>query len=222
MGGILAGKDLIHAAEVRSTIGDIEKLHTAIHTFQLKYNCLPGDCANATDYFGTLPSGCPLAWDPGAGDPTGTCNGNGDGRYLPWNTESTLAGDHLVKAQLWSLDGINQLLLIKISGVQSYVFANIFTNNPWTSGAPVNGHDGTAINLESLSGTCLVGYAVPAADGRRSTPSSMTATPRPARLSGWTGSYRIRSRAAVALGRSAWTRFQAITTLPPPITASAA
>ncbi len=48
VGGVLVGQDLIHAAEVRAQIGQIEKFNTAVRTFQIKYNCIPGDCT-ATD-----------------------------------------------------------------------------------------------------------------------------------------------------------------------------
>jgi hypothetical protein len=44
-----------------------------MNVFRLKYNCLPGDCANATDFFGAEPA-CPLG-----STRSGTCNGNGDG-----------------------------------------------------------------------------------------------------------------------------------------------
>lgn len=74
VGGILVGRDLIRVAELRSVVTDIERFKTAAKTFELKYNCLPGDCLNATDYFGTA-SNCPGG--PGTG--TQTCNGNGDG-----------------------------------------------------------------------------------------------------------------------------------------------
>lgn len=76
VGGVLTGKDLIKAAEIRSSIKDIESFRSAFNTFRLKYNCLPGDCPNATDYFGTS-SNCAVVG-------TGTCNGNGDYRYGTW------------------------------------------------------------------------------------------------------------------------------------------
>jgi len=65
-GGVLLGRDLITAAQVRSTISQIEEYNTAIQTFRLKYNCLPGDCLYAVE------SGIGVAG--GAGD-----NGGGDG-----------------------------------------------------------------------------------------------------------------------------------------------
>jgi len=41
--GILVGRDLIHAAEMRQQISQIEKFNTAIRAFQTKYGALPGD-----------------------------------------------------------------------------------------------------------------------------------------------------------------------------------
>jgi prepilin-type N-terminal cleavage/methylation domain-containing protein len=43
VGGILVGRDLIKAAEIRAQISQIEKYNTAVHTFQTKYNGIPGD-----------------------------------------------------------------------------------------------------------------------------------------------------------------------------------
>jgi len=43
IGGILAGQDMIRAAEVRSTIAQIEKFNTSTNTFRDKYRYIPGD-----------------------------------------------------------------------------------------------------------------------------------------------------------------------------------
>ncbi len=43
VGGILVGQDLIHAAQIRQTISQIEKLNSAVNTFKLKFNGIPGD-----------------------------------------------------------------------------------------------------------------------------------------------------------------------------------
>ena len=49
-GGVLVGRDLIEAAKIRSVISDIEQIDTAVNTFRLKYNCIPGDCKNAARF----------------------------------------------------------------------------------------------------------------------------------------------------------------------------
>ena len=51
LGGILVGRDMIHAAEVRKTVSEADKIKTAVNTFMIKYNCLPGDCANISNIF---------------------------------------------------------------------------------------------------------------------------------------------------------------------------
>lgn len=43
VGGILVGRDLIKTAEMRSQVSQIEKFKTAVNTFRLKYDALPGD-----------------------------------------------------------------------------------------------------------------------------------------------------------------------------------
>lgn len=60
MGGILLGKDMIVSAEARKVMKQMEAYQTAVNTFRLKYNCLPGDCTTAAN--------------PGLGT-----SGNGDG-----------------------------------------------------------------------------------------------------------------------------------------------
>lgn len=99
-GSILVGRDLIRAAEIRSVASDKEKIITAVNTFKTKYNCLPGDCPSAVDFFGTNPAGCP----PPAGSAPSmqTCNGSGIGKigYGAGN-EQLYFWQHLAAAGLW-------------------------------------------------------------------------------------------------------------------------
>ena len=76
VGGILVGRDLIHNAELRQVLSEESKLVTAVNTFKIKYNCVPGDCANATTFFGTA-ADCTGATTLTT---SGTCNGDGDGK----------------------------------------------------------------------------------------------------------------------------------------------
>lgn len=50
IGGGLVGKDLIDSAKQRSFISQLDRYTSAINTFKLKYNCLPGDCSNAVTF----------------------------------------------------------------------------------------------------------------------------------------------------------------------------
>jgi prepilin-type N-terminal cleavage/methylation domain-containing protein len=61
IGGIISGKELILGAQVRSTVSQIIKYNAAVNTFQIKYQAMPGDFSNASNFI------------PGA------VNGNGDG-----------------------------------------------------------------------------------------------------------------------------------------------
>ncbi len=70
VGGIMVGREIVHASEINSILADATRIRTAMMTFQLKYKALPGDMPNATSYWGAA-TGCPDGTN-------GTCNGNGD------------------------------------------------------------------------------------------------------------------------------------------------
>ncbi len=48
IGGIMTGRTLIRAAEIKSIGTDIEKFESARMVFRDKYNCIPGDCSSAS------------------------------------------------------------------------------------------------------------------------------------------------------------------------------
>jgi prepilin-type N-terminal cleavage/methylation domain-containing protein len=72
--GVLVGRDLVRAAEIRKQISSIESYDLAATTFRSKYNCLPGDCSKAED-FG-------LGTNGGPGE-------NGDGDDMVWGGDVT-------------------------------------------------------------------------------------------------------------------------------------
>ena len=53
VGGVMVGQSLIEAGKIRAQTTQISDIETQINTFKLKYDCLPGDCPNATSFFGT-------------------------------------------------------------------------------------------------------------------------------------------------------------------------
>ena len=119
IGGIFVGQDLIKAAQIRQQITQLQNLETEINTFKVKYNCLPGDCANATDFFGTSFDGMLVA------------NGNGDGFIM-----STIGGNY---TQGNSLSGnavsgnshtgteLDQLFVhLNAAGLGKYLFADAY------------------------------------------------------------------------------------------------
>jgi prepilin-type N-terminal cleavage/methylation domain-containing protein len=101
LGGVLVGRDMIRAAELRKINTSQQNIITAITTFKLKYNCLPGDCASATQFFGTDPEGCSGGLDKTP--KTQTCNGNGNGKINTTpDAEFLLIWQHLSAANLIS------------------------------------------------------------------------------------------------------------------------
>ncbi len=70
IGGILVGREMVHASEINSLITDANRLKAANLTFKMKYRYFPGDMPEATKYW-TASTSCP-------GGTSGTCNGNGD------------------------------------------------------------------------------------------------------------------------------------------------
>lgn len=89
VGGILVGRDLIISSEIRSQISQISSTMTAINTFKVKYNFLPGDLpasAPATPSGGATRS----CWD-------GATSGNGNGLIEP--SYNTMAGE---PSMLWN------------------------------------------------------------------------------------------------------------------------
>lgn len=69
VGGVLVGQDLIKAAEIRSTVADVERYNAAANTFRNKYNGLPGDLlASRAVQFGLAEAGTPRDGTAGQGD----------------------------------------------------------------------------------------------------------------------------------------------------------
>ena len=132
VGGVLVGNDLIYAASVRAQITQIEQLETAINTFKVKYNCLPGDCANATDFFGTTSP---------QGDAVNI--GNGDG---------------IIKATWGSSTpyGAGECLYSDISGEVSQLFMQLFL-----AGIGKDYTDGTLDTAATFGRGTLIGKEYP-------------------------------------------------------------
>lgn len=106
-GGILAGQNLIRAAELRSVSTQINQIDTAVYTFRDKYFALPGDMHNATDFWGIAAgsAGDDATCIAASATTEATCNGNGDGEIADMVTSSELheafhAWKHLANAGL--------------------------------------------------------------------------------------------------------------------------
>jgi len=107
-GGILAGKSLIRATELRSVGVDATKYQTAIAAFRDKYFSVPGDMTNATSFWGTRAgTGSDATCYTTIATYTGTCNGDGNGKITnttlfadPTGAEYFLAVQHMAYAGL--------------------------------------------------------------------------------------------------------------------------
>ena len=82
VGGILTGRDMIRAAEVRATISQIEKYNTAANTFRGKYGYLPGDIKDPdASQFGFAPRGQYAGEGDGNGVIEGVDTNSGDQNF---------------------------------------------------------------------------------------------------------------------------------------------
>ncbi len=146
IGAVLTGKTLIRESEIRASISQIEQIKSALNTFRVKYNCLPGDCAYATDFFGIDSNACP------AGGGSGTCNGNGNGKISDINYSDNGQEVYRLWQQLGS--GYSDLIPGKYTGV--YTSAAFKFRPSAGVNAPVNklGQNGAMriYNLDNYSG----------------------------------------------------------------------
>lgn len=86
VGGVLAGQSLIHSAELRAQIRQIQEYELAVNSFKLKYLCLPGDCDNATKFFGATDADGHTVNDGDANGRIDTDDGNCYDNMFPCGT----------------------------------------------------------------------------------------------------------------------------------------
>lgn len=72
VGGIITGQSMLRSSELQTVLADFGKYQAAATDFKKQYLALPGDMADATQFWGES-SQC------GGGSPNGVCNGDGDG-----------------------------------------------------------------------------------------------------------------------------------------------
>ncbi len=110
VGSVLAGQSLIRSAELRSIIKEKETFTLALHTFNEKYDALPGDMTNATEFWGAEDADAATCRNTFS-DGVETCNGNGDNfigyPIFQWGIAGTTeygemfrAWQHLANAEL--------------------------------------------------------------------------------------------------------------------------
>jgi prepilin-type N-terminal cleavage/methylation domain-containing protein len=148
---VLVGQDLVESAEVRANVKTLEEMHTAINLFRSKYNCLPGDCPDATEFGFTSANGNPV-------------NGNGDGNYLPYTNDEYIQGTHqLVEANLTPLkaNDVYNFPYVRMTHNDvggAYLFTNDLYDGSFSGGyLPVNELWGNTILVGARSGDCTSG-----------------------------------------------------------------
>lgn len=116
IGGILVGQDLIRAAEVRSTVGQVEKYNSAVNTFRTKFDGIPGDMTQASaSYFDLFTM---TATPVGMGDGNGLLEGGAAGATDPIG-ETLVFWRHLSDANLvdGSLGTVSNSLIVPSTGL---------------------------------------------------------------------------------------------------------
>ncbi len=107
-GGILYGQTLIRQSQINSMMSDVQNYAMAAATFSTKYSALPGDMANATNYWGyaggdsgdNYTTSC---YSSGSVSSAATCNGSGNGQVYESGTyanEQFRVWQHLANAQM--------------------------------------------------------------------------------------------------------------------------
>ncbi len=133
VGGIVAGRELIKNAEYKKLMSDVDMFNTAVNAFKLKYNCLPGDCTKATQFFGTNPD-----WDcsndlsaPVSVVPRGeSCNGNGNGDLNDYNLNGVQLEQYFFSQHLGSAGLING----KYSGYYGTPYDKVYPASSYSKG----------------------------------------------------------------------------------------
>ena len=113
IGGILGGQSLIRSAALQSVISDFNKYKAAATQFKDQYNGLPGDLADATDYWGKDNSNC--SSNTGSIGSPGTCNGNGDS-MINWAAGPGVTGESM---QFWKQLALANLIGGRYTGIST-------------------------------------------------------------------------------------------------------
>jgi prepilin-type N-terminal cleavage/methylation domain-containing protein len=121
VGGVLSGRSLIRAAELRNVTSESQKYIAATKSFRDKYFALPGDMNNASQFWGLRVAGVACGSTPSTD--ARTCDGDGNGRIdmLSANSREWLRyWQHLANAGLieGSYDGVGAIILGSVSDRQ--------------------------------------------------------------------------------------------------------
>lgn len=88
IGGVLVGRDLIRAAQLNSTVAQLQGYQTGINNFRARYRGIPGDLIDATSQFSST------KWP-------NLANGDGNGIIGPGNVDTTATRFDGEFSQFW-------------------------------------------------------------------------------------------------------------------------
>lgn len=129
-GGILAGRSLIRASELRAVATEYQRYVTAAQSFRGKYFYLPGDLPNATAVWGDQATGTGACADSSVPDGSpGTCNGDGNG-FILTASGANASGEMFRFWQQLALAGLVEGSYSGISGPAGSIHAVIGSNVP--------------------------------------------------------------------------------------------
>lgn len=175
-GGILAGKSLIRASELRSVTADLNRYRTAFFAFRDKYFAYPGDMNNATSFWGSAGgTGSNRAcFDSTTGTGTQTCNGNGDfflqsyytpdgGSTMYYASEALRAWQHLANAGM--IEGTYNGMAYSTIRFGTNAPASKLGKSGYAFAYPDNNYDLTTFNTSQVVNTLLFGGQSVTANG---------------------------------------------------------
>lgn len=116
VGGIIGGKSLLRSAEIQALTAEVKTYQTALNTFNLQFDAIPGDMRDAFDYWGTNCAGT-----------AGACNGDGDG-IITYQAEDDMVLTHLRLSEIMMPNSITAHYQGQLS---PYQLAALKVRNLW-------------------------------------------------------------------------------------------
>lgn len=99
IGAVIAGQHLVRSSQLRSVGADAQKYRAAISAFQIKFQAMPGDLANAESYWGS-DAACP-ATPYNTLPKKETCNGDGNGKIALHDYEAMVLENFYEEFRAW-------------------------------------------------------------------------------------------------------------------------
>jgi prepilin-type N-terminal cleavage/methylation domain-containing protein len=115
VGGVMAGQSLVVSSKITREVSDFNTYRAAYLMFKDKYNCIAGDCPNATLYLDSAKCD-QIVYG------TFSCNGDGNQKYDVWWPDSDVT-------RFWAhLSLANLLKNVNILAFSNYKKSNIWDN----------------------------------------------------------------------------------------------